>query len=357
MPAKQRRRELTDFQKGQIEGRRQYISHANIGHELGIPRTTVTSFLERLDKLDSDENLPHPGRPRKTSHTTDRHIVHMAESETRVPLAEILAKTDCNVSEQTIRRRLREAGIRKGKTMSRPRLTKKHAAKQLKWAKEHRQWTREDWAKVGWSDECAVEKDSDTVVQWVFRRRNAREKYAPKNIRGKSRDGRISQMVWGCFVGDKLGPIAFIDGMVNTDVYIAVLNDNLLSFIDALNADGFSDIIFQQDNASSHMSKKTKECLANSVREHGFVIMEWPANSPDMNPIENLWAHLKLELHRRWPDTATIRGSPATIKAVLKRRLMEIWWDIGDGVLKDLIDSMPHRVRALLDARGWYTKY
>jgi len=164
-------------------------------------------------------------------------------------------------------------------------------------------------------------------------------------------------MVWGCFVGDKLGPIAFIDGMVNTDVYIAVLNDNLLSFIDALNADGFSDIIFQQDNASSHTSKKTKEWLANSVREHGFVIMEWPANSPDMNPIENLWAHLKLELHRRWPDTATIRGSPATIKAVLKRRLMEIWWNIGDGVLKDLIDSMTHRVRALLDARGWYTKY
>jgi len=277
MPAEQRRRELTAFQKGQIEGCRRSMSHAEIGHELGIPRTTVTSFLERLDKRDSAENLPHPGRPRKTSHAVDRYIVWTAESETRVPLAELRVETNLNVSERTIRRRLLEAGIRKWKAVQRPQLTPEHAAQRLEWAQKHQHWTIKEWEKVAWSDECAVKKDSDTRVDWVFRRQNAHEKYAPKNIRGKSRDGGVSQMIWACFVGDKLGPIAFIDGMVNTDVYIAVLNDQLLSFIDALNANGITNVLFQQDNARPHTSKRTKQWLAASAKQHGFSVIEWPS--------------------------------------------------------------------------------
>ena len=85
--------------------------------------------------------------------------------------------------------------------------------------------------------------------------------------------------------------------------------------------------------------------------------MEWPLRSPDMNLIKNLWAHLKLELHRRYPDTATLRGSPGYIRQVLSERLHEVWWSIGEEVLDRLIESMPHRVQALIDARGWYTDY
>ena len=76
-----------------------------------------------------------------------------------------------------------------------------------------------------------------------------------------------------------------------------------------------------------------------------------------MNSIENLWAHLKLELHRRYPDTNSLQGSADAIKTILKTRLNEVWWQIGEEVLRNLIDSMPQRVRALLDAKGWYTKY
>src|SRR5579859_8086306 len=71
--------------------------------------------------------------------------------------------------------------------------------------------------------------------------------------------------------------------------------------------------------------------------------MVWPPNSPDMNPIEHLWAHLKLELHRRYPDTKYLRGSPDTIRWTLRARLTEVWWDIGEGVLRGLIDSIECR--------------
>ena len=210
---------------------------------------------------------------------------------------------------------------------------------------------------MDWSDECAVQKDSDTHQVWVFHHQNKLEKYACKNIRGKSRNGGIFQTIWGCFVGTKLGPIMFLDGTVNSDVYIAVLRENLLPYIDAITADGMSNIVFQQDNASPHVSKKTRDWLQAAADKHGFSVMNWPAISPDMNLIENRWAHLKMELHCRYPDTKTLRGGPAMVRKVLQERLAEIWWSIGEKVLDRLVDSMPHRVEALIKVRGWYTKY
>src|SRR5579859_1999550 len=164
-------------------------------------------------------------------------------------------------------------------------------------------------------------------------------------------------MIWGCFSGSKLGPIVFFDGTVNTDVYMATLRDNLLPFIDAVIEDGATNIIFQQDNATPHVSKRTHSWFKSAMQEHGFKLMQWPPTSPDLNPIEHLWAHLKLELRRRYPDTKSLRGSPDAIKRTLRVRLMEVWWDIEDGVPEQLIDSMPHLVQAVLDAKGWYTEY
>ena len=60
-------------------------------------------------------------------------------------------------------------------------------------------------------------------------------------------------MIWGFFVGIKLGPIVFLDGTVNSDIYIAVLHKNLLPYFDAITADSMSNIVFQQDNASPHV--------------------------------------------------------------------------------------------------------
>jgi DDE superfamily endonuclease len=103
--------------------------------------------------------------------------------------------------------------------------------------------------------------------------------------------------------------------------------------------------------------KKLREFFDSSTIEHGLFLMQWPANSPDLNPIEHLWAHLKLELHLQFPDTSKLTGPPETIKAKLTERLMKIWWSIDEEVLNGLISSMPHRVQDVIDADGWYTSY
>ena len=87
-----------------------------------------------------------------------------------------------------------------------------------------------------------------------------------------------------------------------------MLNNNLLPYLDALIADGATDIIFQQDNAQPHVSKKSKRWLQQKlVEDRRILLMEWPPNSPDMNPIEHIWDHIKRELHKRYPDTNTLK--------------------------------------------------
>jgi len=351
------REELSDFQKGEIVALSDLYSHREIGRKLSIPHSTVSAFLNRYHDHENPANLYHTGRPRKTTSSDDHYLKHSANIDTSQALTELRLNTNIGISEQTIRRRLRETGVGKYKAVNRPLLSKTQIAGRLKWAREHRNWSVERWQHVIWSDESRVRNQKDPRPKFVFRHRNKREKYDPKNIHPKSTYGGASQMVWACFVGDKLGPIVFVDSSITKDVYISILEDSLLPFIDVLHTDGQTDIVFQQDNASPHSSSVTKQWLENEAGKHSFSIMQWPSNSPDLNPIEHLWSHVKRELYRRYPDTWQLKGSPDTIRSILKKCIHEIWWNIGPTVLKRLIESMPHRVRAVLDARGNVTGY
>jgi len=165
-------------------------------------------------------------------------------------------------------------------------------------------------------------------------------------------------MVWGCFVGNKLGPIVFIDGSITGDAYTTLLHDNFLPYLDVLMSDSTTGVTLQQDNACAHTCKKAKAFFNITMMEHGFTVMDdWLPYSPDMNLIENLWAHLKIELHRQYPDTATLSSLPKYIHQHITEQVQEVWWSIGEEVLNRLIDSMSDRVHALIKAQGWYMKY
>src|SRR5947207_8225416 len=113
MPPARHHQPLTDIERGEIIMLSKINSHGKISNELGIPRRTISSFLERLKTRHSPNNLPHPDRPRKTSEKFNRWLVRTALIETRLPLKELKSIANIPVSEQTIRRRLRKKGIRK----------------------------------------------------------------------------------------------------------------------------------------------------------------------------------------------------------------------------------------------------
>src|SRR5258708_24800798 len=96
---------------------------------------------------------------------------------------------------------------------------------------------------------------------------------------------------------------------------------------------------------TQNTSKKTKKWL----EDHEFEVMRWPAQSPDLNPIEHLWHYIKSRL---WE----YEEPPNSIQTLWER--VQVEWDkIPAKVCQDLIESMPRRGEAVFKAKGGYTKY
>ncbi len=106
---------------------------------------------------------------------------------------------------------------------------------------------------------------------------------------------------------------------------------------------GEADFIFQQDLAPAHTAKGTKSWF----NDHGVTVLDWPANSPDLNPIENLWGIVKRKMRDTRPNNAD------ELKATVK----ETWASIPPQQCHKLITSMPRQIEAVIKAKGAPTKY
>ncbi len=124
------------------------------------------------------------------------------------------------------------------------------------------------------------------------------------------------------------------------NIYQEILEHFMLPSADKLYGD--ADFIFQQDLAPAHTAKGTKSWFS----DHGVTVLDWPANSPDLNPIENLWGIVK----RKMRDT---RPNADDLKAAIKAT----WASIPPQQCHKLITSMPRRIEAVIKAKGAPTKY
>ncbi len=108
-------------------------------------------------------------------------------------------------------------------------------------------------------------------------------------------------MLWGCFSAAGTGRLVAIEGKMNAAKYRDILDENLLQSAQDLRLG--RKFTFQQDNDPKHTAKITKEWLHNN----SVTVLEWPNQSPDLNPIEHLWRDLKMAVHQRLPSNLTER--------------------------------------------------
>jgi len=236
---------------------------------------------------------------------------------------------------------LKVAGMKAVAKKKRPFLSKKHKKQRMDFALTHQDWTVEDWKKVVWSDETKINRMGSDRRKWVWKK--AGEGLSDRLVQGTKKFGGGSVMVWACMLLDGVGYACKIDGRMDADLYVKILDEDF----QAINYFGKAaeDIIFQQDGDSKHTSGKARTWF----EENGFKVLSWPAQSPDLNPIEHLWNHLKRKL-------AEHEVVPSGMLE-LWERVEEEWNNIGAEVCQNLIESMPRRVAAVLKAKGGYTKY
>jgi transposase len=306
-----------------------------------------TSIISRIHSQYCP-NLPKnpPGRPCKLTTKNVHHALHLITSQKAETAAEVTRTlkniTNQSLSSHTVRRALKRAGMKPVVKKKRPLLKKTHKQACLDFAFTHKDWTVEDWKKVVWSDEIKINRMGSDGRKWAWKKQG--EGLSDRLVEGTVKFGGGSLMMWGCMLWEGPGFACKIDGKMDGDLYIKIMEDELKESLVYYNKQT-EDVIFQQDNDPKHTCKKAKAWF----KEQGFEVLQWPAQSPDLNPIEHLWHHLK----RRLGEYET---QPSGILELWER--VQVEWDkIDPAVCQKLIESMPRRVKAVLKAKGGYTKY
>ena len=148
-------------------------------------------------------------------------------------------------------------------------------------------------------------------------------------------------MVWGGFSSHGVGKFVWIDGIMDQHVYHNLLQNHALPSAQQLFGD--QKFIFQQDNDPKHTAHINKRYLTSKAVD----VLPWPAQSPDLNPIENLWSILDGRLKNRKPQN----------EDELFNALAEAWYELPTDLLNRLVDSMPRRCEAVIKSKGFPTKY
>ena len=320
-------------------------SYSDIGRQYKISRQTVSRWVQR-DQENEGLATPKPkkrsGRPRKLSNTSIRHLkrlISVNPSQSARELRVINPEMLSTVSERTIQRRLQiDCNMPSRRPAFKPLLTKKMKAKRIAFCKKYEGWTTEQWSKVMFSDESMF-KTIASRPKHVRRPPGSNRydsKYTIKTVKHSD-----SVMVWGCFSAFGRGGLYFLpeNKTMNSEHYIECLNGHLLRMFEIHQSE-----FFLQDGAPCHTSKLTKKWLA----DNDIPLMDWPGNSPDLNPIENLWNVMKNKVAKK--DTSSIPK--------LKTAILDVWTqDFTTSYLENLTNSMPKRLNDVLKCKGDPTKY
>lgn len=319
------------------------VRQVDVAERLG----TTQSVISRLWRRYRDTGNPrerHLGRRRATTAIQDRYITLQARRQSSLTATELKSRLQAvhnvTVHSQTIRRRLREVNLHSRRPLRVPPLTRGNRGHRVNWAREHLNWTREQWSTILFSDESRFGLRPDTRRLRVWRQPGNAARLQHAQEVHSYRGGTV--MIWAGIMLGRKTDLVFLDQFLNAEQYIQnILEPVVQPFAEALGRN----LTLMHDNARPHVARVVTDWL-NEAR---IEVLPWPAQSPDLNPIEHAWDMLQ---RRCLPHMDAIQN-----RRQLQELLSQQWNLLPQEDLDNLILSMPRRCRAVLNSRGGPTLY
>ena len=259
-------------------------SNREAAKHIGCNQSIVSKVYKRWKEERSVEVQKRSGRPRKSNEKMDRVIWRMSKKD-RFKSANLirpclLKHYGLSLSSRTVRRRLNEGGLFGRSAQKKPFISlHNRRRRRLEWARQHVHFSVEDWKNVLFSDESKFVRVQSSGRVYV--RCMVGEAHSIKCTRPTVQMGSDSVMIWGCFFWCGMGPMVELEGRVNAARYGQLIKNTVSPFMEKnMGRKG----IFQQDNAPIHTAKLNSKIF----KDLKMKVLDWLAQSPDLNPIENI---------------------------------------------------------------------
>ncbi|GFX69978.1 transposable element Tcb2 transposase [Trichonephila clavipes] len=325
------RHHIDYFMRGRIirkieEGRK----ITDVAREFDIAHSVVSRLWKSFKTTGMCSRRHGGGRVRSMTSAEDRYIILSAKRNRRTTAQQVanqfLAASGKQISRKTVARRLRGGGLYARRHVVCVPLTRQHHTARLQWCREHHNWTEQDWACVLFSDESRFSLSSDCRSQLIWR--GSGTAYRPENIQEKDLYPTCSIMVWvGIMVNGRTRLHVVANGTMTGQRYI---DEVLLPHVRLFRGAVGDKFVFMDDTATCHRTLAVQDCLDIE----GIQRLVWPARSPDLNPIENVWDALGRQVAGR--------NYPPTNKNTLIRALTEEWDKLPQQLLDNVVQKVWH---------------
>lgn len=326
--------QLSEIERGKVLAFRNCgMTGYEIAKRINRSKTVVYNYLKNPGKYGQQKRT---GRPSSLTVRQKRAIVRTACSKNETS-NQIRRELQLPCTSRTVRNVLQKnPNVRYAKVKSHLPLTKQHKTDRVEFAKKHVSFGTQ-WEDVVFSDEKKFNLDGPDGFRYYWH-----DIRKDKALFTKRQFGGGSAMVWGGFAAKGTTPIVFMQCKTNSQTYLDILAENLLPEAPLITS---GEYLFQQDNASIHVSAASKSWFqANSVK-----LLDWPARSPDLNPMENLWGILAREVYKN--------GTQYKNKHDLMSAIKLAWEKIPKQTLTKLSQSMTARMINVIEKKGDFLNY